>query len=132
MKKKAWLITIVLLLVLFLGIGVKNHMNKEAQKKEIIEAEKLIAQDILKKYQGIHKITFNDLAYSSESGAYDIYFNINEDKNYFFYNYVNKNDFRDVGEGGHFLYKYFPKKSPNSKEPSTKDVKIKYYDKVED
>lgn len=135
MKKRTWLISIALLIVLFAGagIGVKIHMDTETQKREIKTAEKAISQDVVKNYLGIRKIDFTSVEYTSDTGAYDISFKVNDDSTEFFYTYFNRHDYDGSGSDEADISKVFKHRAngTNYREDYSK-VKVIYQDKLKE
>ncbi|MBN7275021.1 hypothetical protein GNF18_07715 [Ligilactobacillus pobuzihii] len=83
MKKRTWvIITIVLLLVLFLGIGAKAHMDKINTQKKLQYSEEIIAKNIIAEYSGIEKVEFKGNTLNSETGFIQTLLSVNDSQTF--------------------------------------------------
>lgn len=132
MKKRTWLVIITLFVFLLVGIGGKKYMDIETQKKEIRTAEKVIAKDVVKNYLGVRKIDFTTVEYTSDTGAYDIYFKINNSSTEFFYTYFNSSDYDGSGSEEADISKSFKHRINDDYQEDYSKVKVVYHVDIEE
>lgn len=66
------------IIIFFVGVGVRMHMNHETQEQELQRTEKSIAQKLISEYKSIKKIEFTKVSKIGDTSDVQFEFSVND------------------------------------------------------